>query len=218
MSLFDPGRFEADLAALGAADSRLAAVLIQTGPPPMRRWPEGFETLVDVIIGQQVSTHAAKAIKARLRTVIGTPTPAALANATEAELVAGGLSRAKQRYLRGLAQLVLDGALVLEALPSLSDDDAITMLIQAPGIGRWTAEIYLLFALGRADVWPADDLALQAAAAHVHGMSERPKGKAARAIADGWSPWRGAAAHLMWHLYHHQTGRAGTSAVSGDSA
>ncbi len=217
MTLFADGAFDADLQALATADPRLAAVVARTGPPPMRRWPPGFATLVDVIVGQQVSVHAARAIRARLLAEVGVFAPEVLVAASDAQLIAGGLSRPKQKYIRGLARLVVDGALDFDALPQLDDEAAITLLVAAPGIGRWTAEIYLLFALGRSDVWPADDLAIQAAAGSVAGLNERPTAKATRSLAEAWRPWRGAAAHLMWHLYHHQTGRVGTNKVSGDS-
>jgi DNA-3-methyladenine glycosylase II len=216
--LFDDGRFDAELAGLAAADPRIAEVLARTGPPPLRRWPAGFATLVDVIIGQQVSVHASKAIKARLRASVGAIEPEILASASDEALIAGGLSRAKQRYIRGLARMVVDGALDLDGLATQDDETAVSALVAAPGIGRWTAEVYLLFAHGRVDVWPADDLAVQAAAGSVAGLAERPTGKATRAIAEAWAPRRGTAAHLMWHLYHHQTGRAGTGATSGDQA
>ena len=217
MTLFAAGAFDAHLSALASQDPRLAAVLERTGPPPMRRWPPGFATLVDVIVGQQVSVHAARAIRARLLAAVGAFEPEVLVAATDEQLIAGGLSRPKQKYIRGLARLVVDRTLDFDALPHLDDEAAIAMLVAAPGIGRWTAEIYLLFALGRGDIWPADDLAIQAATGSVAGLAERPSPKATRALGEAWRPWRGAAAHLMWHLYHHQTGRAGTNQVSGDS-
>lgn len=201
--LLDDVMLVAGLDALSAADRRFAAARAQWGDPTLRRWPAGFETLVDIILGQQVSGASADAIKAKLRAAINPLTPAALRAASEETLRACGLSRQKLVYVRDLAEHVLDGRLMIDALPDLPEDEVIGQLTAVKGIGLWTAEIYLLFALGRPDVWPADDLAIAIGAQHLMGLPERPKTKELRALAENWRPWRGVAAHMLWRYYPH---------------
>lgn len=207
MTRLDTDLLRQGLDALAAADPAFGAARARIGDPALRRWEPGFATLLDIIIGQQVSTMAARAIKARLRQLVAPLTPERLLAAGPEVLRQAGFSRQKMTYAADLAGAITAGRLDLDALAALDDEAAIAALTAIRGIGRWTAEIYLLFALGRPDVWPADDLALADSLRHLRGMADRPKGKLARSAAEGWQPWRGAAAHFCWHLYHHNTGR-----------
>lgn len=212
--LTDDAALASALALLSAEDPALATALAEAGAPPLRRWPTGFATLADVIIGQQVSTRAATAIKTRLRAQIDPLTPEGVLATTEEDLRACGLSRQKITYLCDLAGQIADGRLDLTGLAGQEDEAIIAALTDVRGIGRWTAEIYLLFALGRPDAWPAEDLALAVAVQHIRGLDERPKGRMMRAHADAWRPWRGAAAHFLWHYYHHLTRRSAVLTVT----
>jgi DNA-3-methyladenine glycosylase II len=187
---------------LAARDARLAAVIEQTGLPASRMREPGYETLLRTIVGQQVSVAAAAAVWNRLEAMLGTGCPPDALMARDADALRGcGLSRQKQGYARSLAELVITGALDLDNLPH-DDEEAIARLVLVKGIGRWSAEIYLLFAEGRPDIWPAGDLAVQVAVGRIAGLDERPTEKAVRAIAEDWRPWRGAAAILAWHQYN----------------
>lgn len=197
----DESGLAAGIAALRGADPRVDAAVAQAGPPPLRRWAEGFSTLLDVIIGQQVSTASAKAIKARLWARLGPPDPLALLAQSDADLRACGLSRQKITYSRAIAAAIAEGRLDPAALRGWEDEAVIAALTALPGIGRWTAEIYLLFALGRRDVFPAADLALAVAYQRLAGLADRPRERALREAVAPWAPWRGAGAHLLWHLY-----------------
>lgn len=207
-----PGRIidtPADLAEgalwLATHDPRLAPALAQ--PLPLRRWPEGFAALLDAIIGQQVSVASVAAIRARMEAA-GLFDETRVAEAHEDDLRAAGLSRQKARYASALARARLD----YDALRAAPDDAVVAQLVALPGIGRWTAEIYAMFSLGRADVFAPGDLALQEAARLLLGLPERPSEKALRAIAEGWSPWRAVAARALWAYYRQAKGREGVSA------
>ncbi len=189
---------------LAARDARLAAALELTGPLPLRRRPGGFAALWDAIVSQQVSVASASAIWARLEAA-GLTEAAAVARAGDEDLRACGLSRQKMRYGRALAQADVDYA----ALRRTPDDGVISILVAVPGIGRWTAEIYAMFSLGRADVFAPGDLALQEAARLVLGLDSRPTERALRAMAADWSPWRGVAARLFWAYYRVAKDREG---------
>jgi DNA-3-methyladenine glycosylase II len=189
---------------LAAREPRFAAALAETGPLPLRRRADGFEALVEAIIGQQVSTASARAISARMAGLGLTDAPAIRA-ASEDDLRAGGLSRQKIRYLRALAEADLD----YEALRLAPDAEVIGTLVALPGIGLWTAEIYAMFSLGRADVFSAGDLALQESAARLFGLEARPRERELRAMSLAWSPWRAVAARLLWAYYHVETRREG---------
>lgn len=191
------------LEALAARDADIARQYAACGLPPVRRRPAGFAGLVHIIAAQQVSAHAARAIIGRLEAAARPLTPKAFLALDEAALKAIGLSRQKVRYARALAEDVLAGRLDLDGLARLDDEAAIAHLVQAKGIGRWTAEIYLLFALGRPDVWPADDLAVQVAAQRLKGLPERPGRAEMQEIAAPWRPHRSAAARFLWHFYRH---------------
>jgi len=193
---------KAGLDHVGAIDPRLAAAVAQSGYPEPRIRPEGYETLLRTIVGQQVSVASAAAVWDRLEARLGYGCPADALIATEFdELRACGLSRQKQGYARSLADLILSGGLDLANLPQ-DDEEAIALLTKIKGIGRWSAEIYLLFAQGRPDIWPAGDLAIQVGVGNFLGLEERPSEAVVREIAEAWSPHRGAVAIFTWHHYH----------------
>lgn len=191
-----------ELDAVCAREPRLAAAVKASGYPEPRLRPEGYETLLRTIVGQQVSVASAASVWNKLEALLGAGCPAEALIATEFdELRACGLSRQKQGYARSLAELILSGGLDMHNLPE-DDEDAIALLTQVKGIGRWSAEIYLLFAQGRPDIWPAGDLAIQVGVGHFLGLEKRPTEPEVRAIAASWSPYRGAVAIFTWHHYH----------------
>lgn len=189
---------------LAARDARFARAIDLTGPLPLRRREDGFQALLDAIIGQQVSTASANAIWARMEAA-GLTVQEAVAVAGEEALRAAGLSRQKARYAQALATARLDYA----ALRTAPDAEVVATLVALPGIGLWTAEIYAMFALGRADVFAPGDLALQEAARDLFGLDARPSEKALRAMAEDWSPWRAVAARALWSYYRVMKKREG---------
>ncbi|WP_103256145.1 DNA-3-methyladenine glycosylase family protein [Tabrizicola aquatica] len=189
---------------LAAREPRFAEALPLVGALPLRREAEGFAALLRAIVGQQVSVASARAIWARLEGM-GLTEAAALAAATDEDLRAAGLSRQKARYGRALAQAGID----FDALRAASDAEVVQTLVAVPGIGVWTAEIYAMFALGRADVFAPGDLALQEGARLLFGLEARPKDKALRAMAEAWSPWRSVAARILWAYYRVAKDREG---------
>ncbi len=195
------------LEALAVQDSDIAREFARIGAPALRQWPPGFETLLDVILGQQLSVTVARAIRDRMKALVGEVTPTAILAASEEGLRGCGFSGAKIRYARALAEAIDSGSVRLDALETLPDDEAIAHLVAVKGIGAWTAEVYLLFAQGRADLWPADDIAVMEALKYLRGLPERPTGKARRVAGDAFAPYRGAAAHFLWHLYRNRTDR-----------
>ncbi|WP_417608736.1 DNA-3-methyladenine glycosylase family protein [Parasphingorhabdus sp.] len=194
---------KAGLDHVGAVEPRLAAAVAQSGYPEPRIRPEGYETLLRTIVGQQVSVASAAAVWNKLEARLGQGCPPERLIETEFdELRTCGLSRQKQGYARSLAELILSGGLDLANLPEQDDEEAIALLTTIKGIGRWSAEIYLLFAEGRADIWPAGDLAIQIGVGNFLDLPERPSEKELRDIAEAWSPHRGAVAIFTWHHYH----------------
>lgn len=191
------------LTALAARDPAIARAYAACGLPPVRRRPAGFAGLLHIICAQQVSAASAAAIVGRLDSAVRPLTPAAFLAVDDAALRVIGFSRPKARYGRALAEDVLAGRLDMDGLDHMDDAAAIAHLCQAKGIGRWTAEVYLLFALGRPDVWPADDLAVRIAAQRLTGRAKRPDRAAMLTLAEPWRPYRSAAARLLWHLYRH---------------
>ena len=191
------------LDAVAAREPGIARALERVGYPEQRIRPTGYQTLLRTIVGQQVSVAAAASVWSKLEAEIGADMHAheLLARDFDA-LRACGLSRQKQGYARSLCELVVAEELNFDALPQ-DDEEAITQLTRIKGIGRWSAEIYLLFAEGRPDIWPAGDLAVQAGLAKLLDLAERPDEKATRALAEGWSPHRGAAAIFTWHCYNN---------------
>ena len=187
--------------ALAAREPAFAAARARIGYPEPRISERGYPTLLRTIVGQQVSVAAARAVWDRLDAAIGgAADPANLLAASDETLRAAGLSRQKSGYARSLAGLVATGELDLANLPE-DDEEAIAALVKVKGIGRWSAEIYLLFAEGRADIWPAGDLAVQIEIGRILGLPERPSEKQIRDLAEPWRPHRGAAAIFSWHHY-----------------
>jgi len=195
---------EAD--ALASAHPAFAPLLAEAGPLPLRHLDHGFAGLAWVVLGQQISVLAQRAIHGRLVTAIGPVTAAAFAAAGEDTLRAAGLSAGKVTTLRGIAERVLSGELDLDALADLDAEEAMAALVALKGIGRWTAEVYLLFALRHPDVFPAGDLALQEAARLAFGLPARPGEKELRALAAPWRPRRGIAAQVLWTYYRAAKG------------
>ncbi len=195
----------ASIDALCMLEPGLAHAIERLGYPEPRVRATGYDTLLRTIVGQQVSTAAAASVWAKLEALLGDgcPPDALLAQDFDA-LRACGLSRQKQGYARSLAELVVSGGIDLHNLPK-DDEAAIAELVQIKGIGRWSAEIYLLFAEGRPDIWPAGDLAVQIAIGELVGMEGRPDEKQLRTRAEGWRPHRSAAAILAWHHYNGAT-------------
>jgi DNA-3-methyladenine glycosylase II len=187
---------------LAAIEPAFAGVIEKHGRPEPRRGDAGAHTLLRTIVGQQVSVAAARSMWAKLETAYGCPPDLeALLTASDDELRLAGISRQKAGYARSLAQLVLSGELDLHALPA-DDEEAIALLTKIKGIGRWSAEIYLLFAEGRRDIWPAGDLAVQIEIGRLLGLDGKPSEKRLRELAEAWRPHRGAAAVLAWHSYN----------------
>jgi DNA-3-methyladenine glycosylase II len=189
------------LRALARADADLARAIKLAGPLPERSRPPGFQTLLRSICFQQLSIASAGAIWARLEARVAPLTPEALLAVAEDELRALGFSRPKVRYSRHLAEAIAGGALDLDGLRALGDDHAVTELCKVKGIGRWTAEVYLLFAMGRTDTFPAGDLALQIALQRLKKLRKRPDEKRMIKLAEPWRPYRGVAARVLWHYY-----------------
>ena len=194
-------KLRGDLDALAAREPKVARAIAAVGYPAPRMRDRGFVTMLRTIVGQQVSVAAAASMWRKLETELGEGfTPACLLKRDFDTLRACGLSRQKQGYARSLCELVEAGELDFHALPE-DDEEAIALLTRIKGIGRWSAEIYLLFAEGRPDVWPAGDLAVQEGVKRLLGLEERPAEKATRQLAEGWSPQRGAMAIFTWHFY-----------------
>ena len=189
------------LDALAERDPVIAAALARVGYPEPRLRGRGYGTLLRTIVGQQVSVAAAASIWNKLAAAVGEiESAAALAETSDEELRAAGLSRQKIGYARSLAEEVLSGRLDFEALPD-DDEEAIAAMTHVKGIGRWSAEVYLLFAEGRPDIFPAGDLAVQVEIGRILGLPERPTEKMVRELAEPWRPHRGAAAIFAWHHY-----------------
>jgi DNA-3-methyladenine glycosylase II len=188
---------------VAAGEPAIARALQLAGYPEPRIRETGYRTLLRTIVGQQVSVAAAASVWRKLEAELGEDmAPDALLAAEFDALRACGLSRQKQGYARSLCELVAGGGLDLDNLPS-DDEEAIAQLVRIKGIGRWSAEIYLLFAEGRADIWPAGDLAVQAGLGKILGHDERPSEKRVRELAEPWRPHRGAVAILTWHCYNN---------------
>lgn len=189
---------------LGQREPAFARALPLVGALPLRREEDGFPALLRAIVGQQVSVASARAIWARLE-AMGLTEAAAMAAASDEDLRAAGLSRQKARYGRALAGAGID----FNRLRAVPDVEVVKTLVAVPGIGIWTAEIYAMFALGRADVFAPGDLALQEAARMLFGLEARPSEKALRQMTDDWSPWRSVAARILWAYYRVAKDREG---------
>ncbi len=192
---------KAGLDDLAASDMKLAEEIARIGYPEPRLRDRGYKTMLRTIVGQQVSVAAATSMWTKLEAELGSEfTPSCLLARDFDTLRACGLSRQKQGYARSLCELVQTGEVNFDALPA-GDEEAIAELIKVKGIGRWSAEIYLLFAEGRGDMWPAGDLAVQEGVKRLLELDERPTEKELRVIGEQWSPHRGAMAIWVWHFY-----------------
>lgn len=193
-------------------DPRLVDVRAAAGEVPLRLTEPGFESLASIIVSQQVSRASADAIFGRLTRLVDPLTPDGLLSAGEAMFREAGLSRPKQKTLLAIARAVADG-LDLHHLCGLEAGDAVGRMTAISGIGPWTAECYLLFSAGHPDVFPARDVALQAAVGHAFGLESRPGEKALIALAESWTPWRGVASRLFWAYYREWKGREAAPAA-----
>ena len=182
-------------------DEDLAKITSTYGPPPLWEREQGFHTLIHIILEQQVSLASAKAAYNRLEEAVDLVAPKDFLALTDKELKQIGFSRQKTNYGRELACAILDGSLDLSGLNELEDQAAKEQLMKVKGIGPWTADIYLLMALGRPDIWPNGDLALEVSMQRAKGWSRRPTPEEARNMSDEWRPWRAVAARLLWHSY-----------------
>jgi DNA-3-methyladenine glycosylase II len=193
-------------------DPRLVDVRAAAGEVPLRLTEPGFESLASIIVSQQVSRASADAIFGRLTRLVDPLTPQGLLSAGEDMFREAGLSRPKQKTLLAIARAVADG-LDLHHLCGLEAGDAVGRMTSISGIGPWTAECYLLFSAGHPDVFPARDVALQAAVGHAFGLESRPGEKALIALAESWTPWRGVASRLFWAYYREWKGREAAPAT-----
>jgi DNA-3-methyladenine glycosylase II len=221
--IYHPGPPISDEAVLREAAERLRAkdpelierLIAIGGPPPLRRREAGFAGLAAIIMAQQVSTASATAIFARLQARIVPLEAPEIARATEEDLRACGLSNAKIRALRALAQAIVEGGLDLKGLGSLDAEDAHKALVAVKGVGPWTADIFLLFCLGHPDAFPAGDLALQEAARLALNLKRRPDAARLERIAERWRPLRGVAARMLWAYYRGVKARSGMALADG---
>ena len=193
--------FEEGLDVLAARDPDLASVIAAHGRPTFWSRDPGFPALVLIILEQQVSLASARAAFNRLVEGVGVPTPESFLRLETETLRSMGFSRQKTRYCRALAQDILSGGLDLDGVADLTDEEARSALMTVAGIGRWTADIYLLCALRRPDIWPVGDLALSVALQEVKGLEARPDSAQFESLGETWRPWRSVAAQILWHQY-----------------
>jgi len=206
-SHFAPHGLGKGIAFLKRREAGFAAILKTAGEPRFPLRAPGFGTLLHIILEQQVSIDAAAAMYRRLQGLCAPLTPSAFLRLDDDTLRQCGFSRQKMGYARSLAAGIEDGSVALDAVAALPDDEAQAALVRLKGIGRWSAEVYMLFALGRPDIWPAQDLGLQLAVQRWRGLTERPRAEALDALAEAWRPWRSVAACLLWQSYLHALGR-----------
>ncbi len=188
-------------------EPRFAELVSETGLPPLRRSEGGFRGLMHIVTGQQLSTASANAIWARMEEQLAPMTPEHLARLDDDTLRAAGCSRPKVKTIRALCEAFTSGHCDPDHLDTLPDEEVYERLVAIKGIGRWTADIYLLGCLGRSDAWPVGDLALQVAAEHAFGLDGRPNDKAMTALGEPWRPWRAVAARVLWSYYRVVKGR-----------
>jgi DNA-3-methyladenine glycosylase II len=205
--IYAPQQLDEGIAAL-ADEPVFRAILDRAGTPRFRRRRNGFATLLHIILEQQVSIDAAAAMHRRLSDICRPLAPEPFLALDDATLRRCGFSRQKMDYARRLSQAVVSGAFDFARLEATDDATVLIQLVSLKGIGRWSAEVYLIFALGRSDVWPAADLGLQLAVAECLGLAERPGERQLREIGNTWAPWRSVAACLFWQSYLHARGRA----------
>lgn len=186
---------------LSSRDPALAGVIDQYGPPPLWLRRPGFASLVRIILEQQVSLASAAAAYQRLQKAVGRVTPHQLVMVSPARLHRAGITRQKSRFCQELARQLISGTLDLRALAQLSDREVTEQLVKVPGIGPWTADIYLLMLLGRPDIWPMGDVALATAVWRLMQLDQRPGYQQLAEMATAWAPWRAVAARILWHYY-----------------
>ena len=192
---------EAAILELAKKDADVEAALEMVGMPGSRIRDAGLETLVSIIVSQQISTEAAASIMNRLRDLLPGMTAAKLMDCDPDSLRKAGLSARKTEYCQSLAQAVASGELPLDQLAQMNDEEVIKIITALRGFGRWSAEIYLMFSLGRTDIFPADDLALQVALGRLKQLEEKPTARQSRDITAAWAPLRSAGAIFLWHYY-----------------
>lgn len=202
-----PQGLKQGVATLVRRDPDFGRIVATAGMPRFPQRPASFGTLLHIILEQQVSVEAARAMYARLKKECRWVTPDRFLLIDDEMLRRCGFSRQKMGYGRHLAMAIRDGAFNLGALARQDDEAATAELVKLKGIGRWSAEVYLLFALARPDIWPADDLGLQLAVQWLRGLDSRPSGAMLRAMAEPWRPWRAVAACLLWQFYLHRLNR-----------
>jgi len=202
-----PPAAQADIATLVGLDADFATIQQRAGPLPWRRRSAGFPGLLQAIVAQLISNQAAAAIWGRLHRLPGARDPMQFLALADEDLRGAGLSRPKILHARALASAFVSGALNADRLAAMDDDDAIQAIAAVRGMGPWSAEIYLVFALERPDVFPAGDIALAAALADLKHLPSRPKQADLRMMAQAWRPVRSVAARLLWHHWRHVTGR-----------
>lgn len=196
------------LQAVAAADADIAAALARVGPPTELRTAEpGFRGLLRIMVGQQVSSASARAIWDRIESAVSPLDPANLLRALGETPERLGLSRPKRAYAEGLAETVLSGGLDFGQIDALPDAECAARITALKGFGDWSAGVYLLFALGRPDAWPANDLAIAVAIARLKQLNNRPNRRELDKLAESWRPWRGATALFLWHYYHRTGGQ-----------
>lgn len=194
-------RLERGITYLSEIDPALKQIVNKYGNPPMWSREQGFSTLIHIILEQQVSLASAKAAFIKLNDAAGELTPKRFLEFTDAELRSFGFSRQKAKYGRALSESILKGELNLEELEKDSDETVRKKLINIKGIGPWTANIYLLMALLRPDIWPPGDIALEKAAQKICNLPEKPNAEELSKRAEDWKPWRAVAARIIWHYY-----------------
>jgi DNA-3-methyladenine glycosylase II len=192
---------------LASRDNQLSAILKQHGPPPLWKRPQGFPTLVRIILEQQVSLASAASIYDRLATAIDPFVPTGFIQAGELHFRSLGVTRQKASYLLRLAESIERGHLSFQTLSRMTDADAKLALMNIKGIGSWSADIYLLMAMRRADIWPSGDLALAATVMELKQLNQRPKEDQLIAMAEQWRPYRAVAARMLWQYYLAKRGR-----------
>ncbi|MEN5084690.1 DNA-3-methyladenine glycosylase 2 family protein [Bosea sp. TWI1241] len=200
------------MAVLSARDPAWAPIIARTGLPPLRRRAGGFASLVQIVVSQQLSVASARAVWARTQTALAPLTPEAILAADDEAMRLSGLSRPKQKTVRALAAAIAEGRLGLDGLAGAEADAVHRVLTAVPGIGPWTADVYILICLGHRDGFAAGDLAVQEAARLAFALPARPKPAELAALAEGWRPWRGVAARLLWAYYAALKAREGLDA------
>ncbi|MBD9495103.1 MULTISPECIES: DNA-3-methyladenine glycosylase [unclassified Ensifer] len=198
---------EAGLSGLVMLDARLGHVVARAGPVPLRRTDPGYRGLASIIVSQMVSKASAAAIWRRMEEKLGEVTAAGVNSLSDEDCRAIGLSRAKAEALRRVAEVVVRGQIDLDAICNIEGSEAIRELTAIKGVGRWTAEVYLLFCAGHPDVFPSGDVALQNAIGHGLGLELRPSAREIDSLAASWSPWRSVAARLFWAYYSQEMRR-----------